>query len=428
MSRWLNRTLALTSVGAAALLVGSSFKMSRYVKRELERTRNNQVPEGWSQWPKVALMVPCKDVDPDLEENLSMLLEQDYPRYEITFMTLDEHDASYPYLQRMVEKAQAKGLKAQIVFGGFSKVRCQKLDNMLAGIDSLDQDVEIFAWADSDVRASREWLRQLVSPLAKEAEVGATTSFRWYRPEKRRPLTYLLSLWTGIQFTHMHMNQHVHVWGGTMAVTRKFFDEMDMRNIWDTALSDDCVLSNTVKRAGKKVEFVVPSMTSISSDHSIKDILIFAVRQSVIAKHTLKGVWYPSIFGLSLLHLALFRGLVLCLRAIQAGQPIPLLGLLMLSFVPGGIVQSLCFIKAIRQLVAVREADDPMQAEYLWALFSPFAYTFLWSTLLASAATDKFVWRGIFYRMLNEHETEVYAYPAHLGSADLKEEAPTGRV
>lgn len=427
MSRWLNRTLALTSVGAAALLAGSALKMSRFVKQELARTRSTGVPMNWPDWPKVALMVPCKDVDPDLEDNLRMLLRQDYPLYEIIFMTLDEHDASYPYLQRMVSEAEGRGIKARIVFGGFSKQRCQKLDNMLAGVDALDADVEIFAWADSDVRVSREWLRQLVAPLAKD-EVGATTSFRWYRPEPKRPLTYLLSLWTGYQFTHLHMNKQVHVWGGTMAVTRKFFDEMNMREIWEYALADDCTLSNEVKRAGKKVEFVMPSMTSISSDHSIKDILIFAVRQGVIAKHTLKGVWYPSVFGLSILHLAVFRGLALCLRAIQAGQPLPLVGLLMMAFVPGGIVQSLVFIQSIRQLVSVRESNDPMKAQYLWALYSPFAYLFLWSTLMASAATDKFVWRGIFYRMLNEHETEVYAYPAHLGSADMKEEAPSGRA
>ncbi|PKL74899.1 MAG: hypothetical protein CVV27_18135, partial [Candidatus Melainabacteria bacterium HGW-Melainabacteria-1] len=348
MSPWINRALALTSAATAAFLVGSGLKMISHARKELARTRDLGVPQPWKAWPKVALMVPCKDVDPDLEENLRMLLQQDYPHFEIVFMTLDAHDPCYPYLERMVAESK---VPARIVFGGFSKQRCQKLDNMLAGVDALDDSFEIYAWADSDVRAARDWLRQLVAPLAKP-EVGATTSFRWYRPERGKLLTYLLSLWTGYQFSHLHIPQLVHVWGGSMAVTSKFFDELDMRAIWETALADDCVLSNSVKKAGKKVQFVLPSMTSISSDHTLKDNLIFAVRQAVIAKHTLKDVWYPSTLGLSVLHLAVAKGLFLALKAIRSGQPVPMLALMMLSFVPGGIVQSLCFIRAIREIAA----------------------------------------------------------------------------
>lgn len=419
MKTWLNRTLALTSAGAAVLLVGSGLRMMRYVKKELHKSQQQTIPENA---PRVALMVPCRDLDPDLEENLRLLTQQDYPNYEILFITLDEHDRSYPVMQKIAAESK---VPIRIVFGGFSKQRCQKLDNILAGVDALDPEVEIFAWADSDARVTRNWLRSLVAPLARP-EVGATTSFRWYRPEKGRLLTYLMSLWTGYQFSHLHINRAVAVWGGTMAVTRRVFDELNMRQVWEYALADDCVLNDSVRKAGKRVEFVVPSMTSISSDHALKDNLIFAVRQAVIAKHTLKSVWYPSVAFLSILHLAVFRGLMLALKAIRAGQPVPLQALAMLAFVPGGMLQSLCIIQAIRQLVSSREQDDPMHASYLWALYSPFAYLYLWSTLLASATTDRFVWRGIYYRMLNSHQTEVYAYPAQLGSTPTKEETPTG--
>lgn len=424
MKTWINRALALTSLGTAALLVGSGLRMLRHVNREVARTRGDRQPPAWREWPKVALMVPCKDVDPDLEENLTLLLQQDYPHYEIIFMTLDAHDLSYPILQKMVA---ASPVPARIVFGGFSKQRCQKLDNMLAGVDALTDDIEVFAWADSDVRAPREWLRQLVAPLA-EQNVGATTSFRWYRPEAGRPLTYLLSLWTGFQFSHLHLNRVVAVWGGSMAITRKVFDALKMRDVWEYALADDCVLNNAVRRSGRRVEFVVPAMTSISSAHPVKDILIFAVRQGVIAKHTLKEVWYPSTLGLTALHLAVIQGARLALAALRAGQPIPPLALAMLAFVPGGMIQSLGFIAALRRIAAEREPDDPLEAEYAWALLSPAAYAFLWLTLLASGLTDRFVWRGIYYKMLSEHETEVYAYPPQLGSAQNKEESPTGRI
>ncbi|MGV3524339.1 MAG: glycosyltransferase [Candidatus Sericytochromatia bacterium] len=419
--KWINRTLALGTLGAAALLVGSGLRMARHVRRELKASH---VPVEVPYLPKVALMAPCKGLDPDFEDNLRSVLAQDYPNFELTLMTVNDQDPCYPVLERL---AADSPVPTQIVFGGFSRQRCQKLDNMLAGLDAQSGTPDIYVWVDSDARVPKNWLRELVKPLAR-GEVGASTTFRWYRPEQGRPITYLLALWTGIQFSHFHINQAVAVWGGSMAVTRETFERLKMREVWQTSLADDCVLHDAVRKAKLRVEFVVPAMTSMSSELPLRDILIFAVRQSVIGKHTLKEIWWISMFGLGFLHLSAGRGLWLAARALAQGHPVPLAALGMLSFVPAGILQNLAVIHAIRQLAADRDDSDPMHAEYAWALLSPAAYLFVWSTLCASALTDRFVWREIHYRMLHAHATEVTGYPPALESAVRKEEAPTGRA
>ncbi|MBF2054110.1 MAG: glycosyltransferase [Candidatus Sericytochromatia bacterium] len=426
MKKWINTSLALGTLGASAVLVGSALRMTRYVKKELQQADHKAPPlHSGDQAPKVVLMVPCRGLDPDFRENMAMLTAQDYPNYEIIFMTANAADKSYPVLQEMVQRSP---VPARIVFGGFSKQRCQKLDNMLAAIDDIsnrDAQPDIYAWADSDARVTAEWLRYLVAPLSRP-EVGATTTYRWYRPEHRRPLTHVLALWTGIQITHMHVNANVAVWGGSMAVRRETFDQLKMREIWQTALADDCVLNDTVRKAGLRVEFVVPAMTSLSSDHSVKDILIFAVRQCVIGKHTLKPIWWPSIFALSLFHFSAGRGAWLLGRSLLKRQAPPWQAWGMLSFLPAGILQGLTVIQLMRQIKKARNPQDPLEARYSWAAYSPLAYLFTWFSLAASGLTNRFVWRDIVYRMHNAHRTEVCFYPPELETAQSEEDAPSG--
>ena len=412
-----NRILGLSTAASSLTLVGSAYMLTRFVRKSL----NHSVHAGiHSNMPKVTLMVPCKDLDPDFRENMQMLIEQDYPNYEIIFMTINDRDDSYPILKEMAEKSP---VPAQVVFGGFSKKRCQKLDNMIAALDHISDESEIMAWVDSDARVTRDWLRHLVAPL-EQPEVGATTTYRWYRPEKGRPLTYLLGLWTALQTCHLHIEKARATWGGSMAIRRQTFIDLNLRTIWNTALSDDCVLNDTVRKAGLKVEFVAPSMTSASSDLPTKDILIFTTRQCVIGKHTLKEVWWLSILGLSFFHFATGRGFWLTGKALKQRRKPEWAALGMLSFIPAGIIQASLVLNSLRQLSDSREADDPLVAKYHWSLLTPFAYLFLWCSMLASATTDKFVWRKIYYKMLNAHETEVYDYPPELDADNPKEVAP----
>ncbi len=397
----------LASFFSAFIIFGGLMTL-RFFKAELDKKVAQPGDKLASEWPRVALISPCKDLDPDFEDNMRMLLHQDYPNYEIVFVTLDEQDDSYPVLKRMVAESK---VPARLLLGGFSKKRCQKLDNIMAAMDALDGSVDIYAFVDSDARVSTDWLRNLVAPLAQE-KVGATTSYRWYRPEPGRAITYALALWTGFQFSNFYLNRYVVTWGGTMAITRKRFEELNIRKEWDNALSDDCVLNECVRRAGYRVEFVTASMTSLSSEYSLKDILIFAVRQCVIGKHTLKEVWYATVTMLTAIHIAGAVGLWQLYVALQTGAPIAATTWGMLSIFPAGIVQSALFIRALNMIRDRRPDSDPLGGKVYWAFWSPFAYVFVWLTLFASAFTDRFVWRQIYYRMISDVETEVYKYPS----------------
>lgn len=413
----IDRLMAWATFLSGIFIVGSSLRMNRFVRQRLEQSGKSEYT------PRVALMVPCKDVDPDFIENMQMLLRQDYPDYEVIFMTVSPEDPCHRHLKDCVAASQ---VPARIVFGGFSRKRCQKLDNMLAGIDALADSehedphkprAEVYIWADSDARVPRNWLREMVAPL-EDPEVGVSSTYRFYRPLPGRPLSYLLALWTGYQFCHMHLRKVMAVWGGSMAIRRELFDTLEIRKVWDTALSDDCVLHNTVLKAGKRIDFALPAMTTASSDLSTREILIFAMRQCIIGKVVLKDIWIVSVLSLSLYHLSYGRGLFLAAKHLKQRKALPGYVWGMLSFLVAGTLQAAGYLNALKKIETHRQAhdmsEDPLHIERRWALAGPLAYLFLWWSLLGSVFRKKFSWRAIHYHMKSEHATDVLRYPKAL--------------
>ena len=55
-------------------------KFIRYIDRLLKSSEN-------SYTPKVTIIVPCKGLDPNFDENIKAFLKQDYSIYEVLFVT-----------------------------------------------------------------------------------------------------------------------------------------------------------------------------------------------------------------------------------------------------------------------------------------------------------------------------------------------------
>ena len=58
--------------------------------------------------PRVAVICPCKGVDPGLESNLQALTHFDYPNYEIIFVVAKATDTSVKIIERIKSPASAK--------------------------------------------------------------------------------------------------------------------------------------------------------------------------------------------------------------------------------------------------------------------------------------------------------------------------------
>ena len=86
----------LLAQSLAALAMG--LRLARYVWRTLSTQRERYVP-------KVAVIVPCKGIEPDFEDNIIAYLAQDYRHYELIFVTESEDDSAHLALKRILHES-----------------------------------------------------------------------------------------------------------------------------------------------------------------------------------------------------------------------------------------------------------------------------------------------------------------------------------
>src|SRR5262245_4746149 len=141
--------------------------------------------------PKAVVIVPCRGLEHDFEENVRSILTQDYRDYEVVFVTESENDPAHGALSRLLNQSRRPTPPTWMVVAGEAKNQGQKVHNLCVAIDtlySIDRRVEVLAFADSDARPARNWLADLVAPLG-DKRIGATTGYRWYVPstDKQNP-------------------------------------------------------------------------------------------------------------------------------------------------------------------------------------------------------------------------------------------------
>ena len=99
--------LAILAVSFAALLTLQTWEHRRF-SRSRTRHPSREPPRG-----RIALLVPCKGADVDLESNLRPLFEQDHENYEMIFVVESFQDAAWHTIHRLI--SQYPGHQAKLI-------------------------------------------------------------------------------------------------------------------------------------------------------------------------------------------------------------------------------------------------------------------------------------------------------------------------
>src|ERR1041384_7502130 len=146
-----------------------------YFRRELQQALPDYTPF-------VSVIVPCRGLDQDLAENLRTLFAQDYPRYEIIFVTDSADDPALRVIEAVratADDAPTHVVATRVLIAGQANDCGQKVHNLCAAVGACDPASEAFVFVDTDARPRSSWLRALVAPLA-DASLGAATGYRWF--------------------------------------------------------------------------------------------------------------------------------------------------------------------------------------------------------------------------------------------------------
>lgn len=368
------------------LLVGPALALALFSLRGEKRraayyAEYLAVPKAASL-PPATVMVPVKGPDEGLKENLASLASLDYPDYELLVVArsaADVPDGVVPGSARVVLAGEPGGGTGE------------KVQNLLAGIEASRASSEIFAFADSDGRVGKQWLRALVTALEPPG-AGASTGYRWYLPDPPNFWSLLRSVWNAVIAGRFGPDQNDFAWGGAMAIRRETFHRCRVPDYWHGAVSDDYRLSDAIRECGLRIHFAPGAMVASTDHATAREFLSWIRRQMVITR-----VYRPKLWRLGLVsHLIYCAATVACIAEAVRGH---LLGEYMLVALWGlGMLKG-----ANRAAMAKAALPDYQQwfKRYGWVhtWWVPLV-TWVWMySFIASAFSNEIRWRGTRYRL-----------------------------
>ncbi|MFH1419179.1 MAG: glycosyltransferase [Planctomycetota bacterium] len=390
--------------GSCALWQGVRFH--RYVSERVDRAPDLADESGRFKYqPKAAVVLPCCGIDDELRQTVQALQCQNYADYEVIFTFESEEDPAYAAVGEWIDDWAS--LPHRRVVAGLTEGRSQKVHNLLAAVEEVSPDREVFAFLDSDAVPGEDWLGHMVAPLEDET-VGATTGYRWYSA-RGGFAEGLRCNWNAATVTLLSDEKLNFSWGGATAILRKTFEAFEISKHWSTSLTDDYPITLAARRAGKIIRFVPQALIPSEDSTTLRDFWVFARRQLIITR-----VYVPEIWR---------AGFTLCLNFVVGGTAAAALFFASLLGWVGGpavtiaafagwmLVLALASGKALVRQLAIRKVLRPPAWTWLdfWWDVGGVSLTGLLhlALLVSSGVSRRFTWRKTLYELISPTETRV---------------------
>ncbi len=364
--------------GPTVLLAMASLRGDR--RRSKYQAQRLAASEG--HLPPVTLIVPVKGNDEGLKENLAALAALDYPDYELIVAAHAAEDIPRGVLPARVRVVLSHAAETKTA---------EKVQNLLAAVRAARKRTEVLAFADSDGRPDKRWLRALVAPLAEKG-VGASTGYRWFLPEPAGFWSLLRAVWDAVGAGMLGPGDNPFAWGGAMAIRKETFFEARVPEYWEGALSDDYALSRAVHAMKLSIAYAPGALTACGEHISMTRFFSWTRRQMAITRVYSPALWWPGLIAHLFYCAAMVASAALAVRGYR-----PAAGALVLQLAPG-------MWKGWGRTQRARRAlpgHDRWFRRWGWAhaVLAP-AATWAWlGALVSSTLVRRIEWRGRVYSL-----------------------------
>lgn len=368
-----------------------------FFKREIARPQSEYTPF-------CSIIAPCRGLDEGLSENLAALFAQDFPAYEIVFVVGDRRDAAVQIIENLMAEKSESAVLTKLVFAGEAVNESQKVYNLRRAVLKVAVQSEAFVFVDSDARPGKDWLRDLIAPLADE-NVGCTTGYRWFISKRASFASELRSVWNASVASALGANsKNNFCWGGSLAMRRQTFEKLSVSENWRGTLSDDFTVTRLMRRAKLPIYFVPQCLTATVESCDFSEMLEFTTRQMKITRVCAAHLWKAALISSFIFSTIFWTGVALLFVA--SGRHFWLtLAFVALIFALGAIKAALR-LRAVKLVLKDYEKDLNRQFLphlFLWTLAQPIFFYNCACALLS----NKIVWRGIEYELKSATETRV---------------------
>ncbi len=356
----------------AALSLRGERKRAAYVARRLA--------ERPQDLPPATVIVPVKGSDEGLRENLDALATLDYPDYELIVTAHSAGDIPAGVLPARVKVVLAHGT---------DPVAAEKIQNLMAAVRAARKRSRVLAFADSDGRVSRGWLRALAAPLA-EPGVGASTGYRWFLPDPPDFWSLMRGVWDAVVAGTLGPGDCPFAWGGAMAIRKEAFFEARVPDFWQGALSDDYALSRAVHAAGLSIAYAPGALTPSREHITAGRFFGWIRRQLAITRIYAPRLWWPALIA----HIFYCGGMAASIAASIRGNRLAEWALI--AQLSPGMLKGLNRATLAKASLPEHEAWFKRHA-WVHAIWAPLG-TWVWLVALGSSAFARSIeWRGRRY-------------------------------
>jgi cellulose synthase/poly-beta-1,6-N-acetylglucosamine synthase-like glycosyltransferase len=362
--------------------------------------------------PGASVFLPCKGAEEGLSLNVEALLDQDYPDYEVIFVTADSNDSALLFLREQATRHPQRTVK--FAAAGTTDDRGEKVNNLIEAVSHASPKSEVFVFTDSDCRPHQLWLRQLIAPLT-EPSVGVSTGYRWCFPEKDNFAGALRSTWNASIATLLGDHDRNFCWGGSMAIRRETFERARVLDCWRHSVSDDYSMSIAVRAAGLTIHYEPRCLTGSHGRTRLREFLQWATRQLLLTR-----VYSPRLWSLAFIFQIPFvagwwwlvGNCAVDITRLLQGAPNLYPHSLWPRILSIFMIYCLSMVRGIYRLKAITLIRADSRSEilrYAWAhvLMAPLVSTVTAYALLASLLTRRLEWRGVEYELISPREVRV---------------------
>ena len=315
---------------------------------------------------RVLIIVPTRGVDFELDKNLASLRDQDFSPFDLMAVVDSVDDQSVPYLKKEgIEYIEATA-------------DCTKCSGKVRAIYSAIlryPEYDSYVVADSDIRAERSWLANLLRPLS-DRKVGVSTSF---------PVFYsvggfwskLKMFWGLVGQSMMESNLTKFVWGGSMAFRKELLDEESIKS-FSQSISDDIAILRIAEAKGLEISYVPESRPKIYSVDDFRTFLEWSNRQTAFSIYSSNKTF---LFGMVYYLVSIYL----------------LLSAIVFSILVNDLFAVFLFVYFFNSFNSQRKV--PVKVWYFLSLTFILPFVYVWN-LMSGKFSKKVVWRGRVYSLL----------------------------
>ncbi len=407
-------TLIFSLIWLIALFIAMwAFRVAQFFVWRMPKVAARELPE---QFPQVAVIVPIKGVDADTRENISALLNQNYPQYRLIFSVESADDPVIALLNELVRNHPAQEravIPIDIAVAGRATHSGQKIHNQLAAFARTTEADAFLAFMDADARPGANWLRAQIGNMVHTGSIGCATGYRFYIPEKQTFANNALMVINAGVMVLLGPLRRNFAWGGSMTLRRADFVFFGIAEQWAHALSDDFVVSTVVKKQRnprRPIAFIPQCIVASRADFIWSQLWEFATRQYRITRICVPHVWLCALLGPLIYLVAWGYALGMSVYAFWGKLPAPLepmyVWLAYLALCGLTIARGICILMAARTFLP-QHWPVIRKAWFWFTLGMPVIHLINLLLVMGSAFGRQITWRGITYCLVSRTDTRI---------------------